>query len=134
MKVQKFENGRSFREVYTEPSEVVEFLEYNINYLIDKWKRKSEKLEEENQLLRDNEYVKKVEEENARLRKELNISFVISSANREKNKKWIDKHLKQKHPDKKWLNYHYEFYPTPLGVFCCCFCDYCKEKNDLGEV
>ena len=61
MKVQKFENDRSFREVYTEPSEVVEFLEYNINYLIDKWKRKSEKLEEENQLLRDNEYVKKHE-------------------------------------------------------------------------
>ena len=30
MKVQRFENGRSFREVYTEPSEVIEFLEYNI--------------------------------------------------------------------------------------------------------
>ena len=134
MKVQKFENGRSFREVYTEPSEVAEFLEYNINYLIDKWKRKSQRLEEENQLLRDNEYIKKVEEENARLRKELNTAFVISSANREKNKKWIDEHLKQKHPDKKWLNYHYEFYPTPLGVFGSCVCDYCKEKNDLGEV
>ena len=134
MKVQRFENGRSFREVYTEPSEVIEFLEYNMNYLIDKWKRKSEKLEEENQLLKDNEYVKKVEEENARLRKKLNTAFVISSANREKNKKWIDEHLKQKHPDKKWLEYHYEFHPTPVGIFGNCVCDYCKEKNDLGEV
>lgn len=133
MKVQRFENGHSFRKVYTEPSEVVEFLEYNMNYLIDKWKRKSEKLEEENQLLRDNEYVKKVEEENARLRKELNTAFVISSAEREKNKKWIDEH-RQKHLDKRWITYHYEFHPTSIGVFGKCVCDYCKEENDLGEV
>ena len=133
MKVQKFKNG-GLQTVYTEPSEIADFVKLNIESILDYWIHKSQRLEEENRLLKDNEFVQKVEEENAKLREELNTAFVISSANREKNKKWIDEHLKQKHPDRKWLEYHYKFYPTPVGVFGSCVCDYCKERNDLGEV
>lgn len=132
MKVQKWKNNGKFQEVYTEPSEVAEFVKINIESMLDYWIEKNQKLEEENRLLKDNKYIQKVIEENKELQNRLNKSFEFNSNMRKEANKWHNEHFAKLHPTEKKWQIHYEFHPTYIETMGYIVCDICNEKYYLG--
>lgn len=132
MKIQKFKNDGGFQEVYTEPSEVAEFVKINIESMLDYWTAKCERLERDNDLLRKNEYVQKIEEEKKELEDKLNHSFYFNKKMRKEADEWHNKHFAKEHSkDKKW-QIHYEIHPTHIEEMMYVVCDICGEKHYLG--
>jgi hypothetical protein len=132
MKVQKFKNDGGLQTVYTEPSEIADFVKFNIESILDYWIKKSQRLEEENRLLKDNEFVQKVIEENEELKEKLSKSFQFNSNMRKEATKWHDEHFTKLHPTEKKWQIHYEFHPTYLDTMGYIVCDICNEKYYLG--
>ena len=63
-----FKNNGGFREFYTEVSEITDYIKENIEFLIENLQKENAKLQYENTLLKENQFIKELENENLKLK------------------------------------------------------------------
>ena len=97
MKVNVITENGEFKTFYNELDEVKE----NLDYIISIKEQRIKSLEKENSELKNNEYYRKLEDENKNLRKIISNSFIITEEENQKIKVVIDKYtLMTKLPEK----------------------------------
>lgn len=125
-----YQNGKH-KTFFTEADEVLDFTKENIDFIIKNRDKVIEKLKKENELLRNNEYVKERDAQIEKLLHRLGESFEITPGNKREIEEWKKRHLAEKHPDMKYMNCYYEFHPTEIVTIGYCVCDTCKEKKEF---
>ena len=127
MKVMNFKNNGGFREFYTEVSEIADYIKENINFLIENLQKENAKLQYENTLLKENRFIKELENENLKLKERLARSYEITPQMRTQMREFENKHS---HDNR--YSFHHEIHPTHLDDMVYYVCDICKEKIYLG--
>lgn len=136
MKVNVITDDGDFKTFYSELDEVKE----NLDYILSVKERRIKSLEEENAELKNNEYYRKLEDENKKLHKIISNSFIITEEENQKINNWKQKHIERclgGEPMKIGAMggmFTYIFQPTSLGSINECVCNLCKQKIKFGGI
>ena len=136
MKINVITEDGEFKTFYNELDEVKE----NLDYIISIKEQRIKSLEEENSELKNNEYYRKLEDENKNLRKIISNSFIITEEENQKINDWKQKHIERclgSEPMKIGAMggmFTYTFQPTSLGSINECVCNLCKQKIKFGGI
>ena len=127
MKVNIITEDGEFKTFYNKLDEVKENLDYIISV-------------KENSELKNNEYYRKLEDENKKLHKIISNSFIITEEENQKISNWKQKHIERclgNEPMKIGAMggmFTYIFQPTSLGSINECVCNLCKQKIKFGGI
>ena len=136
MKVNVITEDGKFKTFYNELDEVKE----NLDYIISVKEQRIKSLEKENSELKNNEYYRKLRDENRKLSEMLSHSFVITEEEEQKISNWKQKHIEKclgGEPMKIGAMggmFTYTFQPTSLGSINECVCNLCKQKIKFGGI
>ena len=148
MKYMKFVNGKGL-QVVKDVDEACEDFTANIKELFHAEKARNDRLQAENERLRDEHYenkkIQELENRIAELRSELGYSFRLSKADWDAIHEWQEQHQAEKHgldtPEKRLHaggaiggNWTFEFVPTSIGTIGTCKCGACKEEFTFQDL
>ena len=148
MKYMKFVNGKGL-QVVKDVDEACDDFTANIKELFHAEKARNDKLQAENQKLKDEHYENEViqEQENriAELRSQLGFSFRLTKSDWDAIHAWQNEHMAEKHGLKTseerlraggaiggtWT---YKFVPTSIGTIGICICSKCQEEFTFQDL
>lgn len=148
MKYMKFVNGKGL-QVVKDVDEACDDFTANIKELFHAEKARNNRLQAENQKLKDEHYENEViqEQENriAELRSQLGFSFRLTKSDWDAIHAWQNEHMAEKHGLKTseerlraggaiggtWT---YKFVPTSIGTIGTCICGKCQEEFTFQDL
>lgn len=148
MKYMKFVNGKGFQTV-KDIDEACDDFTANIKELFHAERRRNDRLQTENEILKDehyeNEEIQKLTDQIAELRSSLGSAFRVDKTDWVRIREWQDAHMIEKHgldTSAKRLEaggaiggmWTYEFVPTSIGTIGTCICGKCKEKFTFQDL
>lgn len=148
MKYMKFVNGKGFQTV-KDIDEACDDFTANIKELFHAERRRNDRLQTENEILKDehyeNEEIQKLTDQIAELRSSLGSAFRVDKTDWVRIREWQDAHMTEKHglnTSAKRLEaggaiggmWTYEFVPTSIGTIGTCICGKCKEKFTFQDL
>ena len=101
MKINVITEKGEFKTFYNELDEVKE----NLDYIISVKEQRIKSLEKENSELKNNEYYRKLEDENKKLHNIISNSFIITEEENRKINNWKQKHIESDDVTERWYKY-----------------------------
>ena len=148
MKYMKFVNGKGL-QVVKDVDEACDDFTANIKELFHAEKRRNDRLQAENDALKDEHYenkeIQKLDDKIAELRSQLGYSFRMTKDDWDRIHEWQNKHMAEVHglvDDEARMraggaiggNWTYEFIPTSIGTVGTCRCGSCKAEFTFQDL